>query len=108
VEIKALVAHRLHPRHHHRQVLGTTARHHRVDRDLFDRGLAPTRRDRTDDVFSWTARGRNHARHLLSGRHDDREPVGSAALEKQLVVVVDSRHRRKCRNAIRFLDKLAG
>src|SRR5215831_19512804 len=64
--------------------------------------------DWADDLFGWTARGRNHARDLLSRRRDDREPVGLAALEEQLLVVVASHHRRKCRDAIRFLDNRVG
>src|SRR5439155_17098330 len=81
VEVERGLEHRLDRGAEHGERRGLAARHHRVDRELLERRLAPERRHRAERALGrGAAEHRSHAR--IRGR-DDREAVAPAALAER-------------------------
>src|SRR5262249_57635790 len=82
----------LHRRDDDRHVLGPAAGHDRVDGDLLRGDRYRPVRDERDLLLGIETRGREHHRHAVLGRRDDRQPVGPSLLEAELprVDVVDA------------------
>ena len=74
-----------------RQVLGAAAREHRVDRDLLHRAVHEVRRHDRDDLVGCPRGALEHPQHPGLGRRHDRQPVGPAAVEERLVLVLQLR-----------------
>ncbi len=92
----------------HRQIFGPATRHHRVDRDPFDRCRAESRRNMRDDFIARAPGGCKHCVDALQGRWNERQPVAPMALlaffvERSQVV----RHHYNCGARIHFVRAAA-
>ena len=75
-----------------REILGPTAGHDAVNRQLLNRGNTLGRRNLTQFLVRRASRGRNHGRHQFFGRRNDGQAVGPTTLKEQFdrgVVVVN-------------------
>ena len=84
VQIKRRVGHRLDRRDDDRHVLGQATRHHAVDGNLFDRRLAPARRNLGDQGGGGQRGAGQHRRDPRLGRRHHRQAVSPALVMAKL------------------------
>ena len=89
VKVEGRIGHRLDRREHDRQILGTAARHHRVDRHLLDGRAAVVGRDLAHEVLAIAGGAGQHPLHALARRRDHGQAVGDALVEPDLEIVHD-------------------
>ena len=84
-----LVGHRLGRRYQYRHIFGTASRHHAVDRDAPDRGLAVIGQHHADHFIGRALRELQEFAHLFNRRRYDRKSVAPFVLVEEAVYFLE-------------------
>jgi hypothetical protein len=87
VKIEGGIAGGLDRREHHREIVGTAARHDRIDGDLLHRGPSIVRRDLAHDLRAAAGGAREHPLHALSRGGHHGQAIGHPLVEPDIEFV---------------------